>query len=170
MGLLQQLDSQYQRQGYRTYSKHVPALKNAPERWLGPLPDLIAEKEGETTVAVFFETTHSLRDPLSPGRWLKAKENRGADLKLFVHKQEELDLLRTILDRERIKADIALVERKFYRIRASRFDRARVIRLAVALVLVAAACYLILLIASYFYGYSLEYYEPRDFERESVTG
>jgi len=166
MGFLEQLDTHYRQEGYQTYSKHLPLMEASPEGWRGPLPDLLARKD-QKVVAVFLETLRSLEDPLTPKRLTQARENPGTTLRLFVHSQAELALLRNILESEGVPAEVALIEKKLQRVRHPWPRGKQLVRRALILLLVVIVCYFILWLATLLYDYSPQFYEPRDFERES---
>ena len=164
MSFLEQLERHYVKKGYTVYSRHSSALPVIPHEWSGPLPDLVADK-GIERIAVSVETSGSLVDEMTPSRWRQVINNNAA-LKLYVRDQAEMDLLVKVLRREQLSVDVAMLERKGSRRRSVARTQSRVGRLAVALVVIAILCSLILWLASYLYSYEPDFYEPRDQERE----
>ncbi len=165
MSFFEHLEAQYLKEGYTVYSKHSAVLPVIPSDWSGPLPDLVAEK-GNERVAIFVESSDSLADDSTPSRWRQVINNN-AVLKLYVRDQAEMDLLLKIIRNERLQVDVALLARTGVRVRSSARTRRTASRLAIALVVISALCFLILWLVSYLYDYEPDYYEPRDQERET---
>ncbi|MDA2934460.1 hypothetical protein MYX82_08960, partial [Acidobacteria bacterium AH-259-D05] len=155
------LERHYLKEGYEVYSKHSAHLPAIPTGWNGPLPDMVAEKETER-VAIFLETSNSLINSSTPDRWRHAAEDNEATLRLFVHRESDLELLRKVLQKEQLSADIALLERQTFK----RASRRSWFRITIVLILISAIGYLALWLASYLYNYRTDLYEPKDMERE----
>ena len=165
MSLFEHLEELYSRKGYSVYSKHSSLLPARPEGWTGPLPDLVVNKNTER-VAIFLESSSSLADHLTPSRWCQAIDNH-AVLKLYVRDPDELNLLKTILRREGLLADVTLFERRGrrHRHRSGGHGHRKWIRIAIVLVLISVCCLAILWVASNLYDYQGNHYQPRDQER-----
>lgn len=88
--LIQKVVERARFDGFTVYSPHLNNLKDCPEDWSGPVPDVVAVR-GSQRVAFLVETLQSLKDERTLGRWRLLEKQPGVEVQLAVPSKEALE-------------------------------------------------------------------------------
>ena len=127
---------------------------------------MLVEK-GEERVAIFSETSEDLSDSSTAEAWRRAIEGNAANVKIFVRRKSDLSLAKRVLKQENLVAELALLRKETFKPFGLRFSKRRAVQTTVVLLLALLFSVALVWFVTELYEYSVEFYEPRDREREA---